>query len=137
MSLLVDAWTSARHRMEARSREEAEAKAGGRPRLLPVEANLSMRRVYEREKAKTDNAEFPCRDYLQWRLEQFEHTEFRAELMTKVVSVSAAGDDHQHNSAGLGVTSAGRIRVRRDKVRVPMPSTPEELSHRYRLMRTH
>ena len=134
--MLVDAWTAARQRTDARNREDAEAKAEGRPRLLPTEANLSMRRVYEREKGKTDNAEFPCRDYLQWRIDQFELTEFRAELLTEVVSVSAAGDDNFDNSVDFSVTLVGRIQVRRDKLRAPVLSTPEELRHRYRLMRT-
>jgi hypothetical protein len=134
---LIGAWQAAKQRLKTAEETAAEARATGQLPNLPKPTVLSIRRSHEIEHGELDDREFPSKDYLAMRLDQMEDGDYRAESLTEVVSIHEAGDANVETSCNFQVTSTGRIAATRLKVRVPPPSTPEELRATYRLMRTH
>ncbi len=131
---LVEAWASARERVKRAADMEAEARAEGRPKELPRGTHLSMRRAYQSLHGEKRDGAFPSAAYLNWRLDQLEEGDLRAERLTEVVSVEAAGED----SDDIGLTlSKGKLMMRRGKTRVALPANPEALRKTYGIMITH
>ncbi len=135
VAMLVESWNAARDRIKRAADADAEARAEGRPRELPKSANVSLRKTFENLHGERKDSLFPSAGYLSWRLEQLEEGDYRAESLSEVVSVEAAGDDAE--DVGLTFSKTGTLRVRRGKTRVPMPSTPEELRRYYKVMAAH
>ncbi len=131
---LVEAWTGARERVKRAADMESEARAEGRPKELLRGTHLSMRRAYQSLHGEKRDGAFPSAAYLNWRLDQLEEGDLRAERLTEVVSVEAAGED----SDDVGLTlSKGKLLMRRGKTRVAMPQNPEALRKSYGIMSIH
>ncbi len=136
ISNLIEVWTAARARSEAKDKEDAAARAEGRARVLPVPTHVAMRRAHEKIHGKVTDAEFPCRFWIQTRAEQVEDHDFKAESLTDVVSVKEAGEENPETGLLFNPTT-GAVRSTQPRVKVQPPKDPEELRYRYRLMKAH
>ncbi len=79
ISNLIEAWRTARGRNQALDTAAAEARAAGRARDVPQDEAIGMREAHERAYEELEDHEFPSRDYVGWRLAQFEQGRFYAE----------------------------------------------------------
>ncbi len=137
-SNLLEAWRSARARTAAREEAQAEAAASGRLRDVPHVENRGMRDAHEKAHGERNDCEYPSRDYLGWRISQFETGHFAAEFLDQVVSHEMAGDDRQDPSLALQFTpGCNKVTAVRKNVTAPIPKTTEELRLRYLLIKTH
>ena len=106
MSRLLGLWGAAHKRVEARDSEEANARAEGRTRVLPVSTFTQMPRSFESVHGKFDDREYPCRTWTQHRIEQLEDNDYRAESLTEVVSAHSAGEENAET--GILFNPSGR-----------------------------
>ncbi len=138
MSNLLEAWRASRARVTAHEEAQAEAAASGRLRDVPHVENMGMRGAHERIFGETADSEYPCRDWLGWRISQFETGHFSAEVLEQVVSYEQAGDDRQDPSMSLQFTpGSNKVTAVRKGTSAPLPKTTEELRRCYLLMKTH
>ena len=72
--------------------------------------------------------------YLAWRAEQLEDNEFKAEPLTEVLSVNDAAGEGE--DVRFAMVQGGSLRLKKTRSSVPMPTGPEELRARYRVMWT-
>ncbi len=138
MSHLIETWRAARGRIQAHDDAQAEARAAGRAREIPPDEGLSMRTQHERAHGELDDADFPCRDYIAWRIGQFETGVLRSETLDQVVSYELAGDDKTEPAVALQWTPGSRslMAIRKPAV-APIPKTTEQLRACYALMKVH
>ena len=131
---LMHAWKSARERLLSRETAASEARAQGRPRELQVPEVRSVRRAHKEIYEELDDTEFPCRDYLAWRIAEFEDGDYKPEQLTEVASVDSAKDDSGEPTITLQFTTTGKVTGIKSRAKVPPPTTPEELRAVYGLM---
>ncbi len=136
MAAMVEAWKTARQRIQVADEAAAEARAQGRPRDLMAPQAQSLRRAHSAVYGKLEDEDWPSRDYIAWRFAQFEEGEFRAETLSDVVDMVAAGDDGAEPSFSMLLTTTGKVATVRQRTKVDPPKTPEQLRRRYRLMAT-
>ncbi len=85
-----------------------------------------------------DDNEYLGRDYLGWRIAQFETGHYSAEHLDQVVSFERAQDDRQDPSLALQFTpGCNKVTAIRKSVSAPLPKTPEELRMMYEIMKRH
>ncbi len=137
IAALVETWRAARQRVQAADEAAAEARVQGRPKELAVPQAHSIRRSHALVHGKLEDWEFPSRDYISWRLAQFDEGEFRAERLSEVVDMEAGGDERGDHSMTMQFTTTGKVMGVKHRVRVAEPKTPEGLRRVYGLMRTH
>ncbi len=136
MASMVEVWKTARQRIQVADEVAAEARAQGRPRDLMATQAQSLRRAHSAVYGKLEDEDWPSRDYLSWRFAQFEEGEFRAETLSDVVNMVAAGDDGAEPSFSMLLTTTGKVATMRQRTKVDPPKTPEQLRRCYRLMAT-
>ncbi len=136
MASMVEVWKTARQRVQIAEETAAEARAQGRPRELMAPQAQSLRRAHSAVYGKLEDEEWPSRDYLAWRFSQFEEGEFRAETLSDVVNMVAAGDDGAEPSFSMLLTTTGKVATMRQRTKVDPPKTPEQMRRCYRLMAT-
>ncbi len=136
MAAMVEVWKAARQRVQVAEETAAEARAQGRPRELMAPQAQSLRRAHSNVYGKLEDEEWPSRDYLAWRFSQFDEGEFRAETLSDVVNMVAAGDDGAEPSFSMLLTTTGKVATMRQRTKVDPPKTPEQLRRCYRLMAT-
>ncbi len=138
VSNLLEAWRAARARSAAQEEAQAEAAASGRLRDIPHLENLGMREVHEKVFGEVDDAEYPSRDYLGWRISQFETGHFAAETLDQVVSYERAADDKQDPNLALQFTpGSSKVTAVRRSASAPIPKSTEELRAAYEIMKRH
>ncbi len=109
MAAMVEVWKTARQRVQVADEAAAEARAQGRPRDLMAPQAQSLRRAHSTIDGKLEDEEWPSRDYLAWRFSQFEEGEFRAESLSDVVNMVAAGDDGAEPSFSMLLMTTGKV----------------------------
>ena len=70
---VIDAWESAKSRVEEKKRTEAEQRALHQPLALPSGDHMNLRRVYENMYGKVDDKRFPADNVIERRLQEVEH----------------------------------------------------------------
>ncbi len=138
ISGLLETWRAARARSAAHEEAQAEAAASGRLRDVPHVENRGMRQAHERKHGEVEDHEYPSRDYLGWRIAQFETGQIIAEQLDQVVDHERAGDERQDPSLALQFTpGCNKVTAIRKSVSAPTPKTTEKLRDAYQLMKRH
>ena len=135
LSVYVEAWKACQERKATEQRLANEARAAGTHRELTVLEANGLRDAHARVHGELEDHEFPGRDYLAWRLGQFETGDFRAETLVEVVSYERAQDGASNNNLSLEWNCAGKVTAVRKRVEQPRPRTPEQLRKTYDLIR--
>ena len=115
VSAILVAWTSAKARSEKRAEQEGEAEARNEAKKIPVGDHLAMRAAFEAQYWALEDKGVPGKAYLEKLLDRIEKNDLRSELLSEVLSVDDDGDDSL-------------------KQRVPLPSNPEQLRRRVKIM---
>ncbi len=134
---LVNAWRAARERIQRQETADAEARAEGRPRELPRQAQVTLRKMYEDIHGEIDDTACPSYGYNNERLSQIEEGDFRAEMLSQVVSFAEAREESADPELSFSLTRASTVKLSKVRSRVPPPRDAEELRERYKVMSTH
>ncbi len=134
---LVNAWRAARERVQRQEAADAEARAEGRPRELPRQSQVSLRKLYEDRHGELDDSMCPSYGYNNERLSQIEEGDYRAEQLSQVVSFEEAREETADPELSFSLTRASTVTLSKVRTRVPPPKDPEELRARYKVMAVH
>ncbi len=134
---LVNAWRAARERLQRQEAADAEARAEGRPRELPRQTQVTLRKMYEEIHGELDDTICPSYGYNNERLSQIEEGDFRAEMLSQVVSFAEAREESADPELSFSLTRSSTVKLSKVRSRVPPPRDAEELRERYKVMITH
>ncbi len=138
ISSLIEAWRSARNRVQHQETVQEEARAAGRVRDLTIPEGRTLRDSHEDAYRRLEDYEYPSRDYLGWRFSQFETGTFLAEELSQVVSYARAGDERADPPLDLQFTpGVSKVMAVRRIVTAPIPTEPEGLREAFNLMKVH
>ncbi len=138
VSGLIEAWRTARNRVQFQETAQEEARAAGRVRDLTIPEGRTLRDAHEAAYRRLEDYEYPSRDYLGWRFSQFETGTFLAEELNQVVSFARAGDERADPPLDLQFTpGASKVMAVRRVVTSTTPKDPEQLREAYALMKVH
>ena len=128
---LVSAWSSAGTRSAKLKEEEATQRAGDLPRHMTKAKHLELTRAYQAAHRELRDRERPAPAYLDWRLEQVEDGELKAESLAEVINKEEAQDD---DWGGARVNPDGSIRLIKARSTGKSPDSPEGLREKIKLM---
>ena len=86
MARLLAVWTAAGKRTAKQKEGEAAQRAGDLPRHLPKGKHLEVVRAYAQAHKELKDKECPAPSYLEWRYEQVEDGELKAESLASVIN---------------------------------------------------
>ena len=128
---VVDAWESARVRVEARNKAEAEAVIGGLPKVVPRTEVAQLRERFEAAFYALPDKVMPATATLEQHFDMIDHGEYQYLSLKEYASKEDAA---QEDVAATIDRSTGTIKVKKGHVQVPLPSNAEELRSRLRLV---
>ena len=128
---IIGAWASAGHRTTKQREEDATQRATDLPRHLPKSKHLELTRAYTAAHRELRDRERPAPAYLDWRFEQVEDGELKAESLSEVLNKEEANDDEW---GGARVNPDGTIRLLRARSTGKTPDCPEGLRDKVKLM---
>ena len=135
LARLINAWEAANARAEKIQEKEALHRVGDQPRTIAKADNLELIRAYEKvhaKRAELDDDEIPATSYLEKKLEEIEDGELEAEELKDVTSKV---DPTMEAYADAKVVTGGLLRITRNTKSIGrMPTNPEELRRRFKLM---
>jgi hypothetical protein len=121
---------------KARSAKLAEADGDAEARHMPKEITSSdghaMRAAYETKYGELNDRELPGRSYLERKLDEIEKSEFRAELLTEVVS----REEDDPDSLKTSWANNGELKITKMSAKVSLPTDTEGLRKRLALLGT-
>ena len=128
---LTVAWEAARKRQEVRQEQKAVAAAQQLPELLAKGEHLELRRAFTKAYYEAPEATVPSDSYVEFRFDQIEQGELRAESLTKATSREDKDDEPIETTVER---RTGVIRVKTGTSPIPLPQDPEELRTRIRIV---
>ena len=129
LATLVGVWETAREQQTREVQVRAEAKALRQPRPISSQENLAMRRVVENLHGKMQDYEVPSMSYLSDKLEELELNNPQASPLDEILSI----DDGEEQAIVPAFDVAGRLTVVRRKLKVLMPTGPEDFRLRFKV----
>ncbi len=137
-AMIVSCWDAARDKPKKISEHAAMAQADGRPKELQRAVQLDLRKTLVELIGTVTDADYPGYQYLNFRLEQLEEGELRAETLDEVIS-SEAELKFGNEDFNIDFTRTGGMKLKRHRVRGTMPAEndTEALRGKYRLMKNH
>ena len=129
LATLVGVWETAREQQTREVQVRAEAKALRQPRPISSQENLAMRRVVENLHGKMQDYEVPSMSYLSDKLEELELNNPQASPLDEILSV----DDGEEQAIVPAFDTSGRLTVVRKKLKVLMPTGPEDFRLRFKV----
>ena len=128
---LLAVWDAAGKRAAKLKEEEASQRAGDLPRHLPKGKHLEIVRAFASAHRELKDKECPAPSYLDWRFEQVEDGELKAESLAEVVNKEEAQDE---DWGGARVSPDGHIKLVKGRSSGKAPESPEALRAKIRLM---
>jgi hypothetical protein len=128
---LLSSWETAKRRMEVRVEQKALSAAQQLPELLSKTEHNSLRRAFEAQHYPLEEKTTPADSYVEYRFDQIEQGEMRAETLQMTTSKSDTAEDP------LGATvdpRTGMIRIKKGAQEIPLPRNPEEFRARIRVL---
>ena len=129
LATLVGVWETAREQQTREVQVRAEAKALRQPRPISSQENLAMRRVVENLHGRMQDYEVPSMSYLSDKLEELELNNPQASPLDEILSI----DDGEEQAIVPAFDVAGRLTVVRRKLKVAMPTGPEDFRLRFKV----
>ena len=127
---VVDAWSAAQTRMEARHKAEAEADLSGMPTTLNKIEVQDLRAKFEALHYTLDEKAVPANSTLEMVCDQVETGEWKVMTLAQIQS----REDTETDLIGCVVDKAGVIKIRRGYKEGIKPATPEQLRQRIKLL---
>ncbi len=137
-AMIIDSWVAARGMAQHVTTREAEAKLDGRPKELLKSTHLDLRKALTSAIGRVKDQHYPSYTYLNWRFEQVEEGEWRAEKLEDVTSYEREQREGQPDFT-MDWSKSGGLQMKRSKLKGTMPAEgdTEELRTRYRIMANH
>eukprot|EP00435_Cladocopium_sp_Y103_P052283 s2541_g16.t1 len=129
LAAVVASWQQAADAADKERTTKAEARSLGLPKPLLQTERHAMRVAIEKVVGPLDEKEEPSPDYLAQKLEEVEAGDLVASALDDVSSVKE--DSTSQLQSNLDAT--GRIRITREKKKLKLPATSEELRSKLRI----
>ena len=129
---MVDAWTAAQSRMEARHKAEAEADLAGMPQTLNKAELQDLRTRFEGMHYAVEEKAAPSNGTLELVCDQIESGEWKVMTLAQFQS----REDAETDVIGCVVEKSGLIKIRRGFKEGVKPNNPEQLRQRLKLSGT-
>ena len=127
----VAAWKASKVRVQRQAEVEAEQDTREWTKPIPTAEYLLLRQAYTKAHGTLDEKVLPSKEYLEKKLQEIEHGEFKAESLQEVTT----RDELDPDTLIPVWDSKGVMTVKRGSSRVALPSNPEELRRRLNIMR--
>ena len=133
---ILAAWDAAGKRSSKLRDEEAAQRAGDLPRHATKSKHLELTRAYKAAHRELREKERPAPAYLDWRFEQVEDGELKAEALSEVINREEAADDDWDGGSSMipRVNPDGTIRFVKARSTGKTPDNPEGLREKIKLM---
>jgi hypothetical protein len=128
------AWESARKRITAKQDSDAQQRTEDGPRTILKNDYVNLCRHYEDVHKEMPEHLMSGQSYLEMRLDQLEDGNLIAEGLHEVVSQV---EDKHSTQGDLKLGRDGRLRMARSNSVAAVPTTPEQLRTRYKVMSHH
>ena len=127
----IAAWKSAKVRVQRQAEVEAEQDTRELTKPVPTSEYLLLRQAYVKAYGTLEEKVLPSKEYLERKLLEVEHGEFKPESLQEVTT----RDELDPDTLIPVWDSKGQMTVKRGTSRVPLPAGPEELRRRLNIMR--
>ena len=127
----IAAWKASKVRVQRQAEVEAEQDTREWTKPIPTAEYLLLRQAYVKAHGTLDERVLPSKEFLEKKLQEVEHGEFKAESLQEVTT----RDELDPDTLVPVWDSKGVMTVKRGSSRVPLPSNPEELRRRLNIMR--
>ena len=130
LARLVDAWSSAVHRVTEVEKRQAADRSEGAATTVPRSQLIALRIRYEDEAGRVDDRIFPSAALVEHRLDEVSEGMFEAEALSRIATVTNSEED----TFGAALDKDGAIRIRKQVKTLPLPADPEQLRGRLRTL---
>lgn len=127
----VAAWKASKVRVQRQAEVEAEQDTREWTKPIPTAEYLLLRQAYVKTYGTLDERVLPSKEFLEKKLMEVEHGEFKSESLQEVTT----RDELDPDTLMPVWDSKGVMTVKRGSSRVPLPANPEELRRRLNIMR--
>ena len=124
------AWQTAKTRIKMQAEADATSELKEWAKPISQTGYVAMRHSYAKTFGELEDKQIPSKEYLEKKLHELENGEFRAEALTEVVS----RDELDPDTLTPVWDAKGHITVKRGNTTVAMPTGPEQLRMRLRVM---
>lgn len=126
------AWQRASVRQEKSAELEGELTSKHMARPLNSSEYLAMKDAFQKKWWPLEDKQLPARSFMEFRIDELEVQDFRAESLGKVISRDEDGEPNMQSY----FDPAGRLQLKKGAIEVPMPSNQEQLRYRLKLWST-
>ena len=132
---IVAAWEAAGKRITARDAEEAEQRTAGSmmPKTVSKSVYLEITRSFAKVHRELPDKEQPAKTLVEKRFEQTEEGELVAETLKELVTKAEESEDA---FGGCSISSDGTPKLKRGRAESTVPSKPEELRSKLKVLAT-
>jgi hypothetical protein len=123
VAVVLASWDATREFIAKDNEQRAEARASRVPRPVNASELTAMRNAFEAIHGRLENWEVPSRHYLGMKAEQIEENEPRPESLKEATSK----DDGEEDILSADLDRGGSIKIRKGASETKLPSGPEEL----------
>ena len=128
---ILGAWESSRLQVQAEEKMRVESRMGQMPRIVQLSEHAAMRKAVEVDLGKLRDSEVPAKTVIAAKLEQIEQGTIQAEDLREVLCLE---DKDVDLFSGIIEHGTGNLRIRPGKASVALPTCPEDLRKRHRLI---
>lgn len=128
---ILGAWESSRLQVQAEEKMRVESRLGQMPRIVQLSEHAAMRKAVEIDLGKLRDSEVPAKTVIAAKLEQIEQGTIQAEDLREVLCLE---DKDVDLFSGIIEHGTGNLRIRPGKASVALPTCPEDLRKRHRLI---
>ena len=130
LARMIDAWETAKVRVEERARVESEQRASRLPVTVSATEHITLRRAYEAAHGRVEDKHFPADAALERRLAEVEQGDLKAESLKDMPSREESIED----PIGAVMDKDGALRLKKGIQQIALPSSSEELRRRVRML---
>ena len=130
LASVICAWRETQTKQKRQAEVEAEMDTREWTKPIPTGDYINLRNAFMRVHGKIEDRVTPSKEYMEKKLQELENGEFRAELLSEVVSKDEVDPDVMVPV----FDSKGSLSVKRGSTTVALPTGPEQLRRRLSVM---
>ena len=130
LASVICAWRETQTKQKRQAEVEAEMDTREWTKPIPTGDYINLRNAFTRVLGKIEDKVIPSKEYMEKKLQELENGEFRAELLSEVVSK----DEVDPDIMVLIFDSKGALSVKKGSTTVALPTGPEQLRRRLSVM---
>ncbi|CAL1134668.1 unnamed protein product [Cladocopium goreaui] len=130
LASVICAWRETQTKQKRQAEVEAEMDTREWTKPIPTGDYINLRNAFMRAHGKVEDKVTPSKEYLEKKLQELENGEFRAELLSEVVSKDEVDPDIMVPV----FDSKGSLSVKKGTTSVALPTGPEQLRRRLTVM---